>query len=86
VLTSGTNVDNEMRCAAAVRQVLGLHFGTPAQAALRFVLGNRDLASRVIGISSFLDLNEALIAIEQGPLPAAAITALKELWATDFRG
>jgi L-galactose dehydrogenase/L-glyceraldehyde 3-phosphate reductase len=86
VLTSGTNVDNEMRCAAAVHRVLGLNYGTPAQAALRFVLGNRDFATRVIGISSFLDLNEALIAVEQGPLPAAAITALKELWATDFRG
>jgi hypothetical protein len=39
----------------------------------------------VIGISSFLDLNDALIAVEQGPLPGAAITTLKELWATDFR-
>jgi nitrogen fixation protein len=39
----------------------------------------------VIGISSFLDLNEALIAVEQGPLPGAAITKLQELWATDFR-
>ena len=86
VLTSGTSVENEMRCAAAVHRVLGLNYGTPAQAALRFVLGNRDLASRVIGISSFLDLNEALIAVEQGPLPPAAIAQLKELWATDFRG
>jgi len=85
VLTSGTDVDNEMRCAAAVHQVLGLNYGTPAQAALRFVLGNRDFATRVIGISSFLDLNDALLAVEQGPLPAAAIAQLKELWATDFR-
>jgi D-threo-aldose 1-dehydrogenase len=85
VLTSGTDIDNEMRCAAAVHRVLGLHYGTPAQAALRFVLGNRDLASRVIGISSFLDLNDALLAVEQGPLPAEAIAQLKELWATDFR-
>ena len=85
VLTSGTDIDNEMRCAAAVHQVLGLNYGTPAQAALRFVLGNRDFAARVIGISSFLDLNDALLAVEQGPLPAAAIAQLKELWATDFR-
>src|SRR5215475_10544744 len=85
VLTSGTDIDNEMRCAAAVHQALGLNYGTPAQAALRFVLGNRDLASRVIGISSFLDLNDALLAVEQGPLPVAAITKLQELWATDFR-
>jgi D-threo-aldose 1-dehydrogenase len=85
VLTSGTDLNNEMRCAAAVQQVMGLTYGTPAQAALRFVLGNRDLATRVIGISSFLDLNEALLAVEQGPLPAEAIAQLKELWATDFR-
>src|SRR5215470_11617070 len=85
VLTSGTDVDNEMRCAAAVHRVLGLNYGTPAQAALRFVLGNRDFATRVIGISSFLDLNDALLAVEQGPLPAAAIAQLTELWATDFR-
>jgi aryl-alcohol dehydrogenase-like predicted oxidoreductase len=74
-----------MRCAAAVHRVLGLNYGTPAQAALRFVLGNRDLATRVVGISSFLDLNEALIAVDQGPLPSDAIAQLKELWATDFR-
>jgi D-threo-aldose 1-dehydrogenase len=86
VLTSGTNVENEMRCAAAVHQVLGLNYGTPAQAALRFVLGNRDLATRVVGIASFLDLNEALIAVEQGPLPPEAMSMLKDLWATDFRG
>ncbi len=85
VLTSGTDLDNEMRCAAAVHALLGSEYGTPAQTALRFVLGNRDLATRVIGISSIADLNEALAAVAQGPLPSAAITKLKGLWATDFR-
>ena len=50
VMTTVTDLDNEMRCAAAVRTALGDDYGTPAQAALRFVLGNRDLASRVVGI------------------------------------
>jgi len=85
VLTSGTDVDNEMRCAAAFHQALGSEYGTPAQTALRFALGNRDLSTRVIGISNLNDLNEALVAVEKGPLPAAAITRLKDLWATDFR-
>jgi L-galactose dehydrogenase/L-glyceraldehyde 3-phosphate reductase len=85
VFTAGTDVDNEMRCAAAVHRALGSEYGTPAQAALRFVLGNHDLSTRVIGISSLTDLNEALTAVEKGPLPGAAITALKDLWATDFR-
>jgi hypothetical protein len=39
----------------------------------------------VIGVSSLNDLNEALVAVEQGPLPSAAITRLEGLWATDFR-
>jgi L-galactose dehydrogenase/L-glyceraldehyde 3-phosphate reductase len=85
VFTSGTDVDNEMHCAAAVHRALGSEYGTPAQTALRFVLGNHDLATRVIGISSLTDLNEALMAVEKGPLPPSAITALKDLWAIDFR-
>src|SRR5262249_25480980 len=51
VLTAGTDLDNEMRCADAVRAVLGEAYGTPAQTALRFTLNNRDLCTRVIGIS-----------------------------------
>ena len=51
MMTTVTDLDNEVRCAAAVRKVLGDEYGTPAQAALRFVLGNRDLSSRVIGIA-----------------------------------
>ena len=39
VMTTGTDLDNEVRCAAAVRTALGDTYGTPAQAALRFVLG-----------------------------------------------
>jgi L-galactose dehydrogenase/L-glyceraldehyde 3-phosphate reductase len=84
VMTSGTDLDNEMRCAEAVRAVLGAEFGTPAQAALRFVLSNHDLSTRVIGISTLADLDEAVDAARAGPLPGAAIAKLERLWATDF--
>jgi len=83
VLTSGTDVDNEVRCAAAVRHALA--YGTPAQATLRFALGNSALSSRVIGIASLANLDEALAAVAQGPLPDAAIAGLEALWASDFR-
>jgi aryl-alcohol dehydrogenase-like predicted oxidoreductase len=73
-----------MRCAAAVRSVLGDQHGTPAQAALRFVLGNRDLTSRVIGITTIAQLDEALDAMAKGPLPTAAISKLDALWANEF--
>ncbi len=69
VMTTDTDLGNEMQCAAAVRGALGEAHGTPAQAALRFVLGNRDLATRVIGLTRIEQLNEALEAVARGPLP-----------------
>jgi aryl-alcohol dehydrogenase-like predicted oxidoreductase len=84
VMTSDTDLENEMRCAAAVRDVLAGH-GTPAQAALRFVLGNRDFAARVIGIRSVVQLDEALAAIPRGSLPPAAVGQLEALWVNGFR-
>ncbi len=84
VMTADTDLDNEVRCAAAVRDVLAGN-GTPAQAALRFVLGNRDLAARVIGVSSVVQFDEALAAIPRGPLPTAVVSKLGMLWANGFR-
>ena len=75
-MTTDTDLANEMRCAEAVRTALGDAYGTPAQAALRFVLGNRDLAARVIGITKIEQLDAAVEAVEKGPLPTAAISKL----------
>ncbi len=84
VMTADTDLDNEVRCAAAVRAVLGASYGTPAQMALRFTLGNRDLSTRVVGVTDIAQLEEALAAVERGPLPPEAISKLDRLWATDF--
>jgi D-threo-aldose 1-dehydrogenase len=84
MMTSDTDLDNEVRCAAAVRAALGPSYGTPAQVALRFTLGNRDLSSRVIGISELAQMDEALAAVERGPLPPEGVAKLDQLWATDF--
>jgi aryl-alcohol dehydrogenase-like predicted oxidoreductase len=84
MMISDTDLDNEVRCAAAVRAALGSSYGTPAQVALRFTLGNRDLSSRVIGVTELDQLDEAFAAIERGPLPPEGIAKLDQLWATDF--
>jgi L-galactose dehydrogenase/L-glyceraldehyde 3-phosphate reductase len=84
IMTKNTDLDSEMRCAEAVRNALGNSYGTPAQAALRFVLGNRDVTSRVIGISDAKQLEAALDALAKGPLPSVAIAKLEELWANGF--
>ena len=85
MFTTGTDIDNEMRRAAAVHRALGNEFGTPAQTALRFALGNRDLSTVVLGIGEYDQLDEALEAVRLGPLPEAAISKLETLWATDFK-
>jgi len=85
VMTSDTDLANEVRCGAAVRKALAQE-GTPAHAALRFVLGNRDFASRVIGISTIEQLDAALDALARGPLPPGAVSKLEALWANGFSG
>jgi D-threo-aldose 1-dehydrogenase len=84
VMTSDTDLGNELRCGAAVRRALSGH-DTPAEAALRFVLGNRDFASRVIGISTIAQLGTAIAALERGPLPPVTTAKLEALWANGFR-
>src|SRR5262245_33974237 len=96
VMTADTDADNEVRCAAAVRAALASEatssaraalddaYGSPAQAALRFALGNKEFATRVIGITAIAQLEEALAALALGPLPAAAIARLDALWRGGF--
>jgi L-galactose dehydrogenase/L-glyceraldehyde 3-phosphate reductase len=84
LMTSDTDLGNEMQCAQAVRAALGDSHGTPAQAALRFVLGNKDLACRVIGLAKLDHLSDALEAVAKGPLPTSAVSKLDVLWANEF--
>jgi len=75
---SGQRGDSEVRALASEAS------GTPAQAALRFALGNKDFATRVIGITTIAQLDEALAALAQGPLPPAAMSRLEALWSNGF--
>lgn len=85
VMVSNSDADNEVRCAAAVQKALGDSYGTLAQVALRFVLGNADFSTHVIGLSDIAYLEEALAAAAMGPLPEAAMTSLQNLWRADFK-
>jgi aryl-alcohol dehydrogenase-like predicted oxidoreductase len=70
--------------AALASEASGHAYGTPAQAALRFALENKEFATRVIGITTIAQLEEALAALAQGPLPAAAMSSLYALWRIGF--
>ena len=76
--------DDTRQDGSSARAALGEGYGTPAQAALRFALGNKDFATRVIGITTIAQLDEALAALAQGPLPVAAMSSLDALWRNGF--
>jgi D-threo-aldose 1-dehydrogenase len=84
VITSNTAIPDEERRAHAAFEVLGDTYGTRAQTAIRFALANPDLACVLVGVATFRHLEEALDAVELGPLPDEALARLEPLYASDF--
>lgn len=85
VLTRNSEMPAEEARTRAVLAALGTGHGTRAQAALRFVLANRDIACAVIGLAEPAHLEEALAAAQMGPLPQSALTALDRVYAAEFQ-
>jgi L-galactose dehydrogenase/L-glyceraldehyde 3-phosphate reductase len=81
ITANAENAAEEARARAAW-EVLGTAYGTGAQAALRFGLACPLISTIVVGIGEPWHLDEALAAAETGPLPAAAIADLEQLWRT----
>ena len=84
VMFHGADLDSEKKRADAIRRALGDAYGTPAQAALRFVLANTDFACSVMGIADLAQLDEALTAVRLGPLPPDTLTKLEPVWVSNF--
>jgi aryl-alcohol dehydrogenase-like predicted oxidoreductase len=78
ITSNAENAAEEVRAGAAL-EVLGTQYGTPAQAALRFGLGCPLLSTIEVGIGETWHLDQALAAVEMGPLPQAALEALDTL-------
>ncbi len=55
------------------------------EAAIRFAIGQSGVSTAVIGISTLAQLEEAVAAVNKGPLSAEAYTRLDEIWA-EFAG
>ncbi len=55
--------------------------GSLVEAALRFALGNPGVSSVLVGYSSLEHLEQAAAIAARGPLPAAAVARLPEVWA-----
>jgi D-threo-aldose 1-dehydrogenase len=87
-MTANTSSDAEEARAAAVQEVVGDGYGTPAQTALRFGLACPLLSGIVVGIGEPDHLEQVLGAAELGPLPDDVLEALDEVRANHpaFRG
>lgn len=79
VTDNAENAIEEAR-AEAVFAALGSEYGTRAQTALRFGLGNSDISTIVVGIGETWHFDQVLEAAEQGPLPEAALEKLRDIW------
>jgi len=84
VLLADTSVAEDERKSKAVFDAIGTGQGTRAQVALRFVLSNPDVSCAVIGSAELHHIDEALQAVEMGPLPQDVLARLDALYASDF--
>ncbi|MGZ5170499.1 MAG: aldo/keto reductase [Burkholderiales bacterium] len=84
VLISDTSVAEDERKTKAVFDAVGTDQGTRAQVALRFVLTNSDISCAVIGSAELHHIDEALQAVEMGPLPPHVMSRLDALYESDF--
>ena len=79
-VTENSSNEAEEARAEAVWAALGDSYGTPAQAALRFGLGNETLSTIEVGMAKMEHLEQALAAEAAGPLPEECHASLQKLW------
>ena len=84
VLITDTSVAEDERKTKAVFGAIGTDHGTRAQIALRFVLANPDISCSVIGSAELHHVDEALQAVEMGPLSPNVLARLDALYENDF--
>lgn len=83
-IVPGTDVETDTRRTARVFAELKDRYGTRAQTAIRYVLANPGVSGVLMGIAELDQIDEALTAIELGPLPAEGLQRLERLYASDF--
>lgn len=69
IVTRDTDLDREQARARQLFERIGDAYGSRAQTAIRYALTNEALSTLVVGVATLEQLDEALAAIEAGPLP-----------------
>ena len=83
-IAAGSDIEAEERRTKVVFDAIGGKHGTRAQTAIRFSLANPDIACVLVGLAELSHLDEALDALDLGPLPEEALARLARLYAADF--
>jgi D-threo-aldose 1-dehydrogenase len=90
VMTGDSEIAIEEQRAQAAMAALGLdesgmtRHGTRSQAAIRFVLAHPAIACTEVGFAELDHLDQAIEAMEMGPLPDEALAALEAVWERGF--
>jgi len=72
--------------ARVVVDAIGDRYGTRAQLAIRYALANPNVSGVLVGMAELSHLDEALAAVEMGPLPQEGLDAIHELVDSGFGG
>ncbi|MBI4220895.1 MAG: aldo/keto reductase [Chloroflexi bacterium] len=84
-LSGGNDPESDQRRTRLVEEALAAEKGTMAQKAVRFALSDRRISGVLVGFSEPGHVDDAVTAVDMGPLSDAAIRRLQELWRADFR-
>lgn len=85
-LSPGSSGSADMARMTKVREALGQEAGSTAQAAIRFALMTPGISGVLVGFSELEHIDEAVAAVDMGPLPDSVMQKLDELYRTDFGG
>ena len=83
-VSPGSDAESDARRAAQARATVGQDQGTMAQAAVRYALSNPHVSGVLVGFSTLGHIDEALGAVEMGPLAPGVLSRLGKLHDTDF--
>ena len=80
-IASGATYDADVHAAAVLGKLVKDGFvGSMVEAAYRFVISHDGISTALVGASTLDHLEQAAAAVSKGPLPAAALTRVTDLW------
>ena len=86
VVSPGSSGPADLARSVKVREALGAEAETLPQTAIRFALMQPGISGVLVGFSELEHIDQAVAALDLGPLPDSVMHRLSELYASDFGG